>query len=75
MPKAAVRTLGIPRFGTRSWRIPSMLYWEKQKLNRIDAERADYPNCTAYQRRRRSIERRVARLEAEFRTLYEENRK
>lgn len=74
MPVNPVRTLGIPRFGTRSWRIPSMLYWEKQKLKRIDAVRADYPDCDAFAARRRRIERRVAKLEAEFRTLYEENR-
>ena len=71
MPVQPVRKLDLPFQSTRSWRLPSMLYWERQKLNRIDDARADYPNCDAFMRRKRSIERRIARLEAEFRSLHE----
>lgn len=71
MPADPVRTLDVPAHGSRAWRIPSMLYWDRQRLKRLDAQHELYAEASDYKRRRRSLERRIARLEAEFRDLHE----
>lgn len=71
MPVQPVRKLGIPNHGSRAWRVPAMLYWDRQRLKQLDDIHAGYSRCDSYKRRRRNIERRIARLEAEFRAIHE----
>ncbi len=71
MPADPVRTFDVPAHGSRAWRVPAMLYWDRQRLKRLDESCHSYGEAASYKRRRRSLERRIARLEAEFRDLHE----
>jgi hypothetical protein len=52
--------------------LPAFIYWERQRLARLDAAIDSYPDASSWKRRARAIEGRINRLEAEFATLQED---
>jgi hypothetical protein len=65
------RLLGVPPYRSRAWVLPSLLYWERHRLARIEAEVDSYADVAAWKRRCRRIQGRIQRLEAEFGRLHE----
>lgn len=66
------RQLNIPPCRSRFWLLPSLIYWERQRLARLDAAIDSYSDASSWKRRARAIEGRINRLEAEFRSLQED---
>jgi len=67
------RQLDIPPCRSRYWLLPALIYWEEQRLARLDAAVDSYACPSAWKRRTRAVEGRIARLKAEFRDLHEGN--
>lgn len=66
MPADPVRTLGIPDFGSIAWRKPALLYWARVRRAQLLVDIDSYEDSSAWKRRLNSVERKIARLEAEL---------
>lgn len=66
MPADPVRTLGIPPCGSIAWRKPALLHWARVRRAQLLADIDSYGNSFAWKRRLHSVERKIARLQAEL---------